>query len=370
MNDTHRGARRTTERPELPPAPAPRPPFWLLQIGGWAAYGVLIYITLVPTLHPGQTAGYLLYVKTVRTLMGFGLSLGMWRVYRRLRARSAGPRTLAGAAVLCSVLFGCAWGVLYRVFGALNNPESTGLVDWSSFPREVLDYAYVLLAWSASYFGIKAWQDAQEQRERALEATALAREAQLEMLRYQLNPHFLFNALNSIRASIDEDRARARRMVTELSEFLRYSLLDAEASEVPLREEIEAVRSYLAIERIRFEDKLDVIFDVDPDAESFPLPSFLIHPLVENAVKHGMRSGPMPLEIRLAARVEGDTLRIEVANTGRLPRPGAASADTTAGAGIGLSNIRRRLEQGFEGRGRFDLFEQDGWIRAVIEIRR
>jgi two-component system, LytTR family, sensor kinase len=235
----------------------------------------------------------------------------------------------------------------------------------------------VLLAWSASYFSIKAWQDAREERERALEATALAREAQLEMLRYQINPHFLFNALNSIRASIDEDRARARRMVTELSEFLRYSLLDATTSEVPLSEEIEAVRSYLAIERIRFEDKLDVEFDVDPAAESFLLPSFLVHPLVENAVKHGMRSGSMPLSIRLTARVDGDVLRIEVANTGRLARAEAATGNgaiaasgTTVGTGIGLENIRRRLEQMFHERGHFELSERDGWIRAVIEIQR
>jgi len=182
------------------------PNFWSLQVAGWLAYGTLIYITLVPTLHADQSAGYLLYVKVVRTLIGFACSLGMWRIYRSLRARGARPVALASAALLCSVGFGCLWGVLYRVFGAINNPASTGLLDWSTFPRDVLDYAYVLLAWSASYLGIKAWQDAQEERERALEAKSLAREAQLEMLRYQINPHFLFNALNSIRASIDEDR--------------------------------------------------------------------------------------------------------------------------------------------------------------------
>jgi two-component system, LytTR family, sensor kinase len=346
------------------------PTFWSLQIGGWLAYGVLIYITLVPTLHVGQTAQYLLFVKFVRTLIGFTVSLGMRRIYKRLRARGASPAALAVAALLCSVLFGCLWGVLYRIFGAILNPAATGLVDWSTFPRDVLDYAYVLLAWSASYFSIKAWQDAREERERALEATALAREAQLEMLRYQINPHFLFNALNSIRASIDEDRARARRMVTELSEFLRYSLLDATTTEVPLSEEIEAVRSYLAIERIRFEDKLDVEFDIEPAAESFLLPSFLVHPLVENAVKHGMRSGSIPLAIRLIARLDGDVLRIEVANTGRLARSEAGASAPVTGAGIGLENIRRRLEQMFHERSHFELSERDGWTRAVIEIQR
>ncbi|HMY74388.1 MAG TPA: histidine kinase, partial [Blastocatellia bacterium] len=199
--------------------------------------------------------------------------------------------------------------------------------------------------------------------ERALQAAALAQQAQLELLRYQLNPHFLFNALNSIRASVDEDRQRAKRMITEFSEFLRYSLLSANAAAIPLREELAAIRNYLAIEQIRFEDKLQVQYDIDPAAEDFPLPGFLIHPLVENAVKHGMEQSA-PLKLNIAARAKGDRLFVEVANSGsRL----TAQANGN-GLGIGLRNIQERLAQLYPGHSRFEIGETGGWVRAVIEI--
>jgi two-component system LytT family sensor kinase len=346
-------------------------PFWVLQIGGWAAYGLLIVITLVPTLHPGVPLSRLVWSKLARTLIGFTLSLGVRVVYKRLRARNAPAGVLGAAAVACSVAFGAVWAALYKSYGWIVTAPPVSLVEhlqnWPAFGRDVLDYAYVLFAWSTSYFGIKYWQDLQAERERALRASALAHQAQLEMLRYQLNPHFLFNALNSIRASIDEDRSRAKGMITELSEFLRYSLVSAQRTGVPLREEIEAVKNYLTIERIRFEEKLEVELDIAPEAEGVLVPSFIVHPLVENAIKHGMRNGGAPLRVRLVARVENGCLRLEVANTGHLADEPAKAREST---GIGLKNIRRRLDAVFAGHGSFAIFEQDGWIRAVIEIPR
>ncbi len=121
------------------------------------------------------------------------------------------------------------------------------------------------------------------------------------MLRYQLHPHFLFNALNSLRALIGEDADKARNMVTALSGFLRYSLLPTDAQEVALREELTSIRRYLEIEQIRFEDRLLVSFEVEPAAEGCRIPGFLLHPLVENAVKYGAQSGASPLRVRIAA---------------------------------------------------------------------
>jgi len=183
----------------------------------------------------------------------------------------------------------------------------------------------------------------------------------LQMLRYQLNPHFLFNALNSIRASVDEDAERAKRMITQLSEFLRYSLLHEGERLTTLREEVEAVRNYLAIEKIRFEEKLDVRFDIDPQAEEFRLPGFLLNPLVENAIKHGERRGG-PLKISLAAHVNGGGLEVEVRNSGRL-KSGAGD-----GNGIGLANVRERIERHFGPRGSFGIEQQNGDVIARIEV--
>ncbi len=341
-------------------------PFWTLQIGGWAAYGTLIVITLAPTLHDVSLA-FLTGVKVVRTAMGFSVSLALRALYKHLRARGVSATALATAVIVFVPVAAVAWASGYRAFSLSMNPANGPFTNWPGFARDTLDYAFVLLAWSASYLGIVYWQDLQREKERALEASALAHRSQLEMLRYQLNPHFLFNALNSIRASIDEDAARSKRMITELSEFLRYSLLDPTTADVTLGEEIQAIKNYLSIERLRFEDKLDVTFDVEPGAERARLPSFILHPLVENAVKHGMRSGPTTLHVRVAARLDADHLHVEVANTGRLA---ADRATAPAGTGTGLRNIRERLEVVSQGAGSFAIVEQDGWIRAVLDIPR
>jgi LytS/YehU family sensor histidine kinase len=233
------------------------------------------------------------------------------------------------------------------------------------YPVEVLDYSFTLIGWSALYFGIKYWRQWQSEHERTLQAEALANHAQLDMLRYQLNPHFLFNALNSIRASIDEDSQRAKRMVTEFSEFLRYSLLNDNSALVELHQEIEAIKNYLAIEKIRFEDKLEVTFDVEPAAEKCQLPGFLIHPLVENAVKHGMTNNSGPLKICIAARMRDVSLVVEIANTGHL---NTQTQTNGGGTQIGLRNVRERLAKLYPDKSSFSLRQDGAWIRATIEI--
>jgi LytS/YehU family sensor histidine kinase len=226
--------------------------------------------------------------------------------------------------------------------------------------------ALVLMAWSALYFGVKYQRDLQAQQRRTLRAETLAREAQLDMLRYQLNPHFLFNTLNTLRALIGDDDQRAKRIVTELSDFLRYSLLDLNAPTVPLKEEVDVTRTYLAIEKIRFEERLQVEVDVDPAVASRPVPPFLVHSLVENAVKHGMATSPRPLQIRLKAEPTADGFQIEVANTGYLADPSTDGGPPSNG--IGLKNVRQRLEQLFPTRHVFTLTEADGWVRARVGI--
>lgn len=335
--------------------------FWTLQLVGWLAYGVMIYVTFL-TVTPSSRLLGLLHIKGVRTVIGFLLTCLLRYVYRPA-ARSQSFRVIAPLACVSSLVFGCLWPLLYDGYGWLL--DGGVLFDsgwWQRFPKLVLDYAMTLLAWSALYFGIKYWQAWETERERSLQSAALAQQAQLEMLRYQLNPHFLFNALNSIRASIDEDSQRAKRMITEFSEFLRYSLLNTNAENIPLREELAAIRNYLAIEQIRFEDKLTVSYEIEPAAEAFRLPGFLVYPLVENALKHGMEQG-MPLQLRLRAAVHNGALTVEVANSGQWQVNGNG-----ASLGIGLRNVRERLTQLFPERSRFEIRAEQGWVRAVIEI--
>jgi LytS/YehU family sensor histidine kinase len=226
-----------------------------------------------------------------------------------------------------------------------------------------------LALFSLLFFAVDHWLQLREQREKAREATVLAHQAQLQMLRYQLNPHFLFNALNSIRAMILQEPERARQIVTELSEFLRYSL-NGRGHESTLGEEMQAIENYLAIQRIRFEEKLAVTVQVDPELNEFVLPCFLVHPLVENAVKHGMETSEPPLRIEIEIAARGPDLRIRVSNTGRLvPAAPAEPGSPRDGTGTGLKNVAQRLELAFPGRHTFTVAERDGWVHAEIVLR-
>jgi hypothetical protein len=340
--------------------PAPRwplSPFWTAQLLGWGAYGASKYV-LAGAMYP--SAGWVLLLISIGVLA----TIPLRALYRRLRARGVSqPLTLA-VAVAASFALANLWLLLYN--GLLHWNGALPFEGWQTYSKGVINKAPVLLAWSALYLGIKHWQDLQTERERALRATALATEAQLEMLRYQLQPHFLFNALNSLRALIAEDPARAREMVTELADFLRYSLLSPGAAEVALGEEVASVRRYLALERVRYEERLQVAFEVEPGAESRRVPSFLLHPLAENAVKYGIRTSPCPLRVSVTARTEGPRLVVEVANTGRWCEP--TSDPVLNGLGVGLENVRQRLARLYPGRHRFHVGQDDGWVRARIEI--
>jgi two-component sensor histidine kinase len=332
--------------------------FWTLQISGWLIYAVAIYITFVTV-----TDNFLglFYIKSFRAVVGFCLTTILWRIYRRF-INHYSISSIILIVLSFSLIFGCLWAGIEEVFIWA---RSTGDYRFSilKFPKVALDYAMTTAGWSAVYFGIKYWQKSQTEQENAIQAVFLAEKAQLEVLRYQLNPHFLFNALNSIRASVDEDKNRAKQMITQLSEFLRHSLLSVEKKEIPLQEEIEAVKNYLAIEKIRFEEKLDVHFEIDEESENYKVPCFILNPLVENAIKHGWQTSPKPLRIKILTRVDPDNLVLEVVNSGKLD-----DTHNSNGTKIGLKNVRERLEKLYGENGRFELTQEGEFIIAKIEI--
>jgi two-component system, LytTR family, sensor kinase len=333
--------------------------FWTLQIGGWLIYAVMIYITFLTV-----TGNFLslFYIKTFRAVVGFLLTLVLWQIYRRMVNRLS-----IGAIVLIvlglSMIFGVIWAFIEEGYVFAISREYDFYKSLPKMPKVALDYTMTILGWSAIYFGIKYWQKWQTERENALRSVALANKAQLEMLRYQLNPHFLFNALNSIRASVDEDAARAKEMITRLSEFLRYSLVGESEKKIPLREEIEAVRNYLAIEKIRFEEKLEIDFEIEKAAEDFCVPCFLLNPLVENAIKHGLQTSAKPLQLKISANVLDNKLVLEVANSGVL------NGNSNGGTKIGLKNVRERLEKLFGADGKFELRQDGDFVIARVEIQ-
>jgi signal transduction histidine kinase len=344
------------------PSGARLSPFWTAQLLGWGLYALAKY-ALAGAAYPN--VGRVLLLVSI----GAAFSLPLRTLYRRLRKRGTSQPATIAVAVIASFVAANAWLLVYD--GLLHWSGALRFEGWAAYSKGVINKSSVMLAWSALYLGIKHWQELQTERERALAALADAKGAQLQLLRYQLQPHFLFNALNSLRALIGEDTDKARQMVTELSGFLRYSLLPSSLTDVTLGDEIESLRQYLAIEQIRFERSLEVSFEVEPSAESLRVPGFLLHPLAENALKYGSRTSPAPLRVRVTASLDEDgAAAIEIANTGRWYAGNGGDAGTNGdeSTGLGLANVRQRLEHLYPGRSRFDVTQDDGWVRARIEI--
>jgi len=342
--------------------------FWLLHSTGWVTLA-LIYLFLYYRnilSEPVRVAAVL-----ITYVVGFGITLLLRIFYRRIHDQSVSVLKLTLVIIGSSLVTAQLW---FWVDFLVSIP----LVGLEELSRQLplqyylsisLSRSFPMAIWSILYFMIKLWMDWNIQREQVARANALAQAAQLQMLRYQLNPHFLFNALNSIRALIEEDKNNAKDMITELSEFLRYSLISKNYADVPLKQEMEAVRHYFAIEKKRYEEKLEVSFEIEPLAEEFPVLSFLLHPLVENAVKYGMQTSTMPLRIIISAQVRDEQLDLRVLNSGRWIKADH-KANMNNSTGTGLENIRQRLANAFPGHHNFTVVSENGLVGIRIVIRR
>ena len=253
--------------------------------------------------------GYAAVVKASLTFFGFAASLLLRAVYRGLSRRGASlPLILASAIPLCYGAAGLWMAPHNLVVASAQASWKAGVlaVTAAGFPdfANTIYFFFVLLCWSAIYFAVLAFRDLARERERLLRAEARAHEARLAALRLQLQPHFLFNALNAVSTLVADGRpAEANRMLARLADFLRATLDRRDAVEVPLSEEIAFTRRYLEIEEVRFGDRLRVEVDVDPGARSALVPPMILQPLVENAVRHavGPRAAGGAIEI-VAAR--------------------------------------------------------------------
>lgn len=334
---------------------------WKWQVIGWLLYFLLMFLTFLPR-DSEESIAYIFWVKSLRTLVGFSLSCLLWLIYRKLITSPSMPKTVL-IVIIATGLFGIVWTALETLFFGLTLPNYDLMGSLQYKPRVALTYMVTLLAWSAIYFGIEYWKQVQIEHQNVLHAKILAETAQLDMLRYQVNPHFLFNALNSIRASISPDNPVPKQMITQLSEFLRHSLMSKTSNQNTLSEELEAVENYLAIEKVRFEEALEVELHIDEDVKQILIPCFILNPLVENAIKHGFQTSPEVLKIKVSAVLENNVLVIEVRNTGTLNID--KDKETTT---IGLNNVQQRLEKQLANAGSFSLHEEQGEVVARIEI--
>ncbi len=267
------------------------------------------------------------------------------------------PRVLPGIVGLS-----LAAGVVTAAAGQMLRLHSGLAFDPGSRPALValIYYFMVFVIWSVICFWTRAEMARAAARRRVAEAEALALRAEVERLRLQINPHFLFNALNGIGEEIPENPEAALAMLRDLAEFLRHSLAGIDAPLVTVAAEAEALTAYLRVQRARFGPRLEVSLSVAPEAAGHRLPSLLLQPLVENAIQHGTRVPSLKIGIAIQPRGEG--LELVVTNSGGLVSPDAARP------GIGLANIRNRLQLHYPGRHRFELLERDGRVVARLEL--
>ena len=346
--------------------------FWRLQVLGW---GGAMLLRAMSSLANTQPLSFLVLV-LIATITGFSISLLMAVVYRQLIAQR--PLITWGVTMVVLPLAVSAYAFIDSWVVGLYRPESG-----ASFAQLFIGVFYLdatlLGAWSALYYAINFFLRIEEQNDQLMRLESQATSAQLAMLRYQLNPHFLFNTLNSISTLVLLKQTEpANAMLTRLSSFLRYTLVNQPSGRVTVAQEVETLQLYLDIERMRFEERLRTSFRIDEGCEEGLLPSLLLQPLVENAIKYAVSTQESGAEITIAAQFIGQNLRITVSDTG----PGLQSPATDnrlsgvtfdggemVSTGVGLANIRDRLAQAYGARHRFEILEPpEGGFSVIIEI--
>jgi len=324
--------------------------FWVIQITGWITYAIVHLYFVTPARPATMMEAFL---KSITFISGFLVSILLWRVYRWLRQKKMSLLLLSINILIYSLLFALIWMALDWILSypfwspkvVKEKMQVFGSLTW--IPGWCMYYFLLLLPWTLLYFSINFWIDWNEQKKIAERNKELYSEARLIMLRYQLNPHFFFNALNSINALMDEDKAMAKEMIFKLSDFVRYSFLSDNKLLVELEDELKIIRKYFDIEKIRFEEKIQISYDINPDTLKVKIPGFILHPIVENAIKYGMKTSPLPLTINVAAKKTLNGLLLQISNTGYWVGEEIKLNKIMDQKGVGIKNVYSRLENTF-----------------------
>lgn len=309
--------------------------FYLLQSGIWIAYGIATRLVwLIYDAPPWQ-------YNFTEKLTGFAFSTGLAFIFWAMRDRKFLTQILFG--LMITALFGLLWRISYNVISLHFLRDS--LPADMSFVRYFWHSSLAvlrLMPWTIGYFLITYYLKYREEKDRAKTSALQAKEAQLKLLHLQISPHFLFNVLNSLDTLLmKENIAESRKMLGRLSQFMRQTLSDDPAFNIPLKQEVERARTYVEIEKVRFQEKLTVNWHIEKDVEEFMVPSLILQPLIENAIKHSVSKSLHGGKIDISANhvVEGVLIRINNKSLG--------DADEATGAehglGIGLENTLARL---------------------------
>lgn len=335
--------------------------YWWCQIAGW---GILALSTLFSAISY-QRPITVDFVLQLFFIIGAGIAsthLLRWIIKRNgwlMLPLEKVILRLSLAVLFTTVLFSLIVMGL-NILAGLNEGRRT--IEFSSrLLTNIINFGIYIIPWAAFYYFYHYLVKTRKQEFDTLKLEALVKELELKTIKSHINPHFIFNALNSIRALIDEDPAKARGAVTHLSNILRSSMQAEKLETVPLERELGIVKDYLALEYIRFEDRLKVEYDVNDETLAQPVPPMMLQTLVENAIKHGIAEQLEGGVVKVTSDFNNDFLRMTVQNSGYLN--GHANAD-----GFGLSSTRNRLDLLFGGKAQFEILQEGELVVAKVLI--
>jgi len=339
--------------------------YWQCQFGGWLAFGLVQLSPILLYNNSRTRILQLLYPVILKLALGLAgthlLHLGIRRQqWLQMTGGHLTLRLLSAIALLAAILAGIEALVNARLpHDPMYHPTD---------PRRIflgwISWMIVLSLWTTLYVTIHEFRSRRAREVRSLRLEMMVQDAQLRGLQAQLNPHFLFNCLNGLREVIAEDPERAQLMVTQLSALLRYSLQSNQSKTVPLADEIRAVKDYLSLEEIRFEERLRVRWFVADEACGAGVPPMLLQTLVENALKHGIAQRPQGGEVAIHARLAGSDLELEVINSGELDGHGHSSPEA-----VGLKNAQEMIKLLYGERASLVLRNAaDGRVQALVRV--
>ncbi len=335
--------------------------YWTLQIGGWTLYGVVqISASIFASVNMEVSLPRILFL-AYEALFCLALSHAYRHYITEWRWLGLGMPRLIPRVLLSSMVLGVFMYFLRMPaslpLGLFNKAKA---LDAINLVGQSFYYAIIFFLWSVFYFIYNYF----ERYNTSLKLEASVKEIELNNLKSQLNPHFIFNALNSIRALVDENPEKSKLAINQLSNILRNSLVADKRGLTKFEDELKMVKDYLGLETIRFEERLKTEFDIDPASKGFLVPPLMIQTLVENGVKHGISKLTEGGIIHVRARVENDSLRISIRNSGQYHLNGHKKR-----GGLGLSNTAQRLKLLYGKAARFTINnENDNFVLTELII--
>ncbi len=310
--------------------------YWIIQVLNWS------FVAFTTLKYSNNDLGTDLWAKVVYAILYLVFGFGVSHFYHRLQEKTdpdqITPRQFTTTPLLWSVLIGSLFFVVDNIFFNYQLLR-TGRADWFDFCYLWLEDIWLVLPWFLFYHLYRFVKIYEERRQRIIQTEKTLKAVELESLKQQLNPHFLFNALNSIKSLTISDSRQAREAITQLSDLLRLSLNLGEQNKASLGDELQLAQDYLALEKVRFDKRLNYRFDIQAGVESIQILPMSLNTLVENAVKHGIGKLRNGGDIVIKAYTVGNLLVLQVENSGTYtPNPKSSTS------GIGLENLRKRLD--------------------------